>query len=246
LMGSLDEILLHYAEDIRNRTKDGMAVLAKLITLSGLTMSLSHATTPSSGYEHVISHILDLINEQREAPLAQHGTQVVLATLLAAQSYQVFLRSFDPGKVDLQSCFPGKEQMRAEILHNFKQVDTSGKAGEECWHDYELKLEAWHAQRQNLPRFLKDWPQVKAELKPLTRTPKRIAKILRAVNSPMWFDQLIPPFDEAQVKFAYLNAPLMRKRLTVGDLLVFFGWDRQRIWKRIWQRCWEVSKVPKN
>ena len=108
LMGPLDEILLHYAEDIRARTKEGMAVLAKLITLSGLTMSLSHATTPSSGYEHVISHILDLINEQRNAPLAQHGTQVVLATLLAAQSYQVFLRGFDPGRWICRSCFPGK------------------------------------------------------------------------------------------------------------------------------------------
>jgi glycerol-1-phosphate dehydrogenase [NAD(P)+] len=87
LMGPLDELFLEHAEGIRSGTLEAMCVLAKLIALGGLAMSLSHATAPLSGYEHVISHVLDLIAEQKQRPLAQHGTQVALATLLTTASY---------------------------------------------------------------------------------------------------------------------------------------------------------------
>jgi hypothetical protein len=32
-----------------------------------------------------------------------------------------------------------------------------------------------------------------------------------------------------------MNASLMRKRLTLGDILIFMGWDRESIWQNIWQ-----------
>src|SRR4030095_7026315 len=76
LMGPLDEIFLEQADGLQKGTLENTAVLAKLIALGGIAMSLSHATAPLSGYEHVISHVLDLIAECRGRPLAQHGTQV--------------------------------------------------------------------------------------------------------------------------------------------------------------------------
>jgi glycerol-1-phosphate dehydrogenase [NAD(P)+] len=45
LMGPLDDIFLAHAEAIRTGSVNGMAVLAKLISLGGLAMSLAHATT---------------------------------------------------------------------------------------------------------------------------------------------------------------------------------------------------------
>src|SRR5258707_6538025 len=101
LMGPLDEIFLAEADGLRAGTLEGMAVLAKLIALGGLAMSLAHATTPMSGYEHVMSHILDLLAEQAGRPLAQHGSQVALAAVLGAAAYQRFLDDFEPGEVDL-------------------------------------------------------------------------------------------------------------------------------------------------
>jgi hypothetical protein len=29
----------------------------------------------------------------------------------------------------------------------------------------------------------------------------------------------------------------MRKRLTLGDLLIFTGWEREPLWEKIWQDC---------
>ena len=34
---------------------------------------------------------------------------------------------------------------------------------------------------------------------------------------------------------AFMNASLMRKRLTLGDILIFTEWDRESIWRDVWQ-----------
>jgi len=234
LMGPLDEIFLAEAEAIRAGTLAGMAVLAKLIALGGLAMSLAHATTPMSGYEHVMSHILDLLAEQAGQPLAQHGSQVALASILGTAAYQHFLTGFEPDEVNLGRSYPSAQAMQARIESTFAAVDPSGRAGAECWADYRLKLEAWHAHRPQFEAALRGWPALRAELQSLTRPPERLAEILRAIDAPLTFSELAPPASEQQAKFAFLNAPLMRKRLTVGDVLLFVNWDREALWQQVW------------
>lgn len=236
LMGPLDDIFLAEAEGIRAGTLDGMAVLAKLIALGGLAMSLAHATTPMSGYEHVMSHILDLLAEQAGQPLAQHGTQVALASVLGAEAYRRFLDEFEPEEATPAQCYPTAEAMRARIASAFATVDPSGRAGAECWADYQIKLEAWSSHRAEFEAVLREWPAVRAELERDARPPERLAEILRAIDAPLTFAELVPPASEAQVKFAFLNAPLMRKRLTLGDVLLFVNWDRQALWQQVWAK----------
>jgi glycerol-1-phosphate dehydrogenase [NAD(P)+] len=234
LVDPLDEILMANADAIRQRTPDGMAVLAKMISLGGLAMSFSHATTPFSGYEHVMSHILDLLNELRQSPLPQHGSQVALASVLVLGAYRDFLADFEPSRIDLEACFPSHEKMKSHIMTEYAVVDPTGKAGHECWSDYSQKLELWHGKRQHVEAFLTNWKENKTWLESLLCPPERLLEILQAVGAPLKFEQLDPPASEADVRFAFLNAPLMRKRLTLGDVLIFFGWDRNSLWEKLW------------
>jgi glycerol-1-phosphate dehydrogenase [NAD(P)+] len=236
LVGPLDEICLAQAEAIRTGQLEGASILAKLIALAGLAMSLSHATTPLSGFEHVMSHVLDLVAEGTARPLAQHGTQVALATVIASAAYERFLTDFDPQAVELESCFPDSRVMQAHIQTVFAAVDPSGKAGAECWADYRLKLQDWHAHREDFAAFLHTWPEVRSQIRALTRPPERLLEVLAAVHSPLTFAELDPPAGEAQVRYAFLNAPLMRKRLTIGDLFIFLNFDRERLWQLAWAR----------
>lgn len=64
----------------------------------------------------------------------------------------------------------------------------------------------------------------------LARPAARVASILRAVGGPLSFGELEPPASEADARFAFLSAPLMRRRLTIGDVLLFLGWDREALW----------------
>jgi glycerol-1-phosphate dehydrogenase [NAD(P)+] len=233
LMGPLDEIFLAHAAAIRAGSLEGMAVLAKLIALGGLAMSLSHATAPLSGFEHVISHVLDLVAEQTHRPLAQHGTQVALATLLTTQAYQIFFDEFESAEVNLAQCYPTEAQMRARLDTAFNALDPTGHVAAECWADYRIKLEAWHAHRPAFEAFLRQWPAVRPQLQALTRPPDLALRILRDIHSPLNFAALTPPPTEAEVKFAFLNAALIRRRLTLGDLLVFLNWNMEALWTRI-------------
>lgn len=235
LMGPLDEIFLAEAEAIKQGQPGGVAVLAKLISLGGLAMSLTHATTPMSGFEHVMSHVLDLLAETSTRPLAQHGTQVAMASVIGAELYRRFLVEFDPAKVEVDRCYPAPEDMLRRIHDSFDQIDPSGRAAEECWSDYAVKLEGWRAHRAEFEAFLGNWPAVRRQVSRLTAPPERLVQIMRAVGSPVHFADLAPPASEDQVKFAFLNAPLMRKRLTIGDLLIFLNWDREALWRELWQ-----------
>ena len=242
LMGPLDEILLAWASQIHDRSSIGMAVLAKLIALGGLAMSLSHATTPMSGYEHVMSHILDLLAETSHKPLAQHGTQVALSTLLVADAYRHFLEEFDPNKVDPSACYPSIRNMEQEIRQVFSQIEPTGRAGEECWADYRIKLESWIAQYKSFEKFLADWPAVRPILAASNRSPESLLKIMRAIDSPLTFGELVPPVTEAQARFAFMNSPLIRRRLTLGDLLIYLNWDREKLWREIWDGTQLIMK----
>src|SRR5258708_7160138 len=138
LMGPLDEIFLAESDAIRTGTLQGMAVLAKLIALGGLAMSLAHATTPMSGYEHVMSHILDLLAEQAGRPLAQHGSQVALASVLGAAAYERFLSDFEPDEVALAQSYPSADAMQARIESTSAAVNPSVRAGAAAWPHYRL------------------------------------------------------------------------------------------------------------
>jgi glycerol-1-phosphate dehydrogenase [NAD(P)+] len=233
LMGPLDEIFLEQAEGLRQGTLESTAVLAKLIALGGLAMSLSHATAPLSGYEHVISHVLDLVAERKERPLAQHGTQVALTTLLTTAAYQVFFNEFEPAEVNLENCYPTEEQMRARIESAFSPLDPTGRVAAECWSDYKLKLEAWHAQRADFEEALRDWPEIETHLRSLVKPPEVASRILRAIASPVSFEGLTPAPTAAEVQFAFRSAPLIRHRFTLGDLFVFLNWDQETLWAQI-------------
>jgi len=233
LMGPLDEIFLAQAEGLRRDTLESTAVLAKLIALGGLAMSLSHATAPLSGYEHVISHVLDLVAEQKHRPLAQHGTQVALTILLTTASYQILFKEFEPAELILENCYPSESQMKARIESAFNPLDPTGRVAAECWSDYKIKLEAWHTHRNNFSETVRDWKSVRNRLAGLVKPPELALRILRAVASPVRFDELTPPPTDAEVRFAFRNAPLIRRRFTLGDLFVFLNWDQATLWSQV-------------
>jgi glycerol-1-phosphate dehydrogenase [NAD(P)+] len=237
LVGPLGDLLLEHAEGIRKGNLESVAMLAKVIALGGLAMSLSHATTPMSGFEHVMSHVLDLQAEIQHKPLAVHGSQVALATLAGAEMYRDFLANFEPRSLNVNACYPSMASMKTLIESSFAEIDPSGKAGAECWADYSQKLEKWRSHRGDFEAVLADWSSVRDQLTAETCPPETISGILLAVRAPTRWSGLNPPVKEKEARFAFVHASLMRKRLTLGDLLIFVNWDRETLWGKIWKDC---------
>jgi glycerol-1-phosphate dehydrogenase [NAD(P)+] len=165
--------------------------------------------------------------------LAQHGTQVALATILTTSSYQILFNEFEPAEVNLEHCYPTEAQMKARIEDSFHLLDPTGRVAAECWSDYKIKLEAWHAHRVDFKDAISDWPAVRAQLSSLVKPPEAVSHTLHAVSSPVRFEELTPAPTHAEVQFAFRNAPLIRHRFTVGDLFVFLNWDQKTLWTQV-------------
>lgn len=234
LFGPLDQIFMQGGEEIRQGTPYGTALLAKLLALEGLAQALAHTSAPFSGFEHTISHLLDLTIKQNQQPPILHGTQVVLLTILTTIAFQHFMDEFDPSRVNVDDCFPSRDEMRTRIQHTFASLDPSGGLADEFWGEYQKKLDRWNAQRATFETFLREWDSIRARLRQIVRPPEELIAILQRMESPTHFAQLNPPLPEAQIRFAFENASYFRSRLTLGDLFIFLNWDMDGLWTRVW------------
>lgn len=230
MMEGLATALPDVAAEARAGDLHATGALAKWIALAGLAMSLSYATTPLSGYEHVLSHVLDMLAESQRRPLAMHGAQVAIASLRMASIYEAFLRDFDPLTVDWPACFPGAEGARMDVEAAFADIDPTGRTRAECWKDYAVKLEAWHAHRDRARRSLEAWADLRPDLAQRVWPAAQVERIMVAAGLATGFPGLRPPIEAAHAGRAFLTAHWIRKRFTLGDLLHFLGWDRQALW----------------
>lgn len=227
LLNNLDEILLATTRDIGRRSYKGEAVVMRALLLAGLAQSIVNMSAPISGTEHVTSHVLDMIAEHNERPLALHGAQVGVATIDAAAIYQRFLAEFEPTAVNIDACYPQDEPLRAYIRGIFAEIDPTGAMAAECWNDYRKKLALW---RENRPRFEQFCARWQAEYRPklasLVRSPETVQHILSLAGAPLTPQELEPPISQAEYAFAVKNGHFIRVRFVLGDLLYFLGWER--------------------
>jgi glycerol-1-phosphate dehydrogenase [NAD(P)+] len=199
--------------------------LARLLTLSGISMGIAGTTAPSSGAEHVMSHLVDMAREQRDSPLALHGTQVGVATIPAALAWSTLLDEADLAGVDGPR-FPEPDVMEQLVRSAFARIDGSGRVGAECWRDYERKLAAWHGSRGRVAQVMREWPAHRVRLAGLVAPAADLAAALAAAGAPVRFGELVPPVEADLARWAVTNARLMRNRFSVVDLLAFTGvWD---------------------
>ncbi len=83
---------------------------------------------------------------------------------------------------------------------------------------------------------LRNWPQIKKALQNQIRSTEVILKILKAINAPIKWEMLVPEVQESAAHFAFMNASLMRKRMTIGDLFIFTNWNRETLWQQIYDK----------
>jgi len=97
-------LLPSYASEFAERDLAGMETLAKLCTLGGFAPTLAGRSTPMSGYEHSVSHMLDMSAHHFDRALAIHGSQCGVSTIPCAIAWRRLLDDFNPADIDLDAC----------------------------------------------------------------------------------------------------------------------------------------------
>ena len=213
---------LDAAPHATSRNDAGQRTLAELMTLSGLALGIAGRTSPISGTEHTVSHLLDMAAARENRPTGLHGAQVGVAALAVAVAWETFLDGFDPS-VLLTVDVPSHDAMRTRIDEAFRALDPTGVMAAECWSDYRRKLERWAALRPGLPAVVESWPTIREELGGLLGRPADIAAALCSAGAAATFTELDPPATAATAAWALFNGHLIRDRFTLADLAWFSG-----------------------
>jgi len=82
------QALLDGAAALRRRDPEALDRLARMLTLGGIAIGAARTTAVLSGTEHLVSHLLDIKNGKRGLPLAFHGAQVGVATVVVAAAWR--------------------------------------------------------------------------------------------------------------------------------------------------------------
>ncbi|MBA2718362.1 MAG: iron-containing alcohol dehydrogenase [Chloroflexi bacterium] len=196
--------------------------LAELMTLSGLALGIAGKTSPISGTEHTVSHLLDMAAAGSGRPAGLHGAQVGVAALAVAVAWERLLATFDP-RVLLSARPPAPAAMHERIVAAFRALDPSGAMAEECWSEYRQKLDHWNAARAGLPAVVERWPEIRADLASLLGRPAAIAGALRSAGASATFAEIDPAVARGDAEWALFNGHLIRNRFMLADLAWFAG-----------------------
>jgi glycerol-1-phosphate dehydrogenase [NAD(P)+] len=201
-----------------------LATLARFVTLSGISMGVAGQTSPSSGMEHTVSHLLDMANGARSKGNAHHGAQVGVATVVVAILWRKLREKLAMGALD-DVVLPGVAEAEGAVRAAFDWMDEDGATSSECWADYSKKLE--HLREVDAATLVRaamsNWPTHDAVLADLLETPENIVAALRDAGAPTRFSELENAGNADDVIWALRNCHLMRNRFTIADLAYLSG-----------------------
>ena len=174
---------------------DGLAGLARILTLSGIAMGVAGSTAPASGMEHAVSHLLEMAGDARGEHGSFHGTQVGVASVLAAATWQHVRDRIAEHGLDRPVFLPGPDEARDRIQESFAWLDPSGAMAAECFAGYAVKLRAFAAADDPLAGLRADWQQHEAAIATLLAAPADIRDTLATAGLPVGFGQLAQPVE---------------------------------------------------
>jgi glycerol-1-phosphate dehydrogenase [NAD(P)+] len=213
--------LLGAAEGLRRGDPDAVVALAASLTRGGLAMGLAGRTSPSSGAEHTISHLLDMHAGAHDTAAASHGSQVGVASVVAAAIWHRVRARLTGSRVVVRPL--DEEQLRQRVSAAFAPLDEDGATARECWTAYRRKLTWINAHRDRLQRLCDDWGSHDPVAADLLAAPETIAGTLRAAGAASRFAELEPAPEPGTAGWAVANCHLMRDRFTVVDLAEITG-----------------------
>jgi glycerol-1-phosphate dehydrogenase [NAD(P)+] len=209
---------------------DGLDELARILTLSGIAMGVAGSTAPASGMEHAVSHLLEMAATARAERASFHGTQVGVASVVAAATWAHVRRRIDAGALGQPGRIPDPDQARERIREAFTGIDPTGTMAAECFADYAAKLRPLAADGDPLAGLRTGWDGHEAMLSETLIGPAELARGLRSAGLPASFGELAEPVGDADARWAVANCPLMRQRFGVADLAMLLGaWEEDDI-----------------
>ncbi len=206
LIRELEPAYLAHPEAIRAKEPRAIEALFQALVYSGVSMTMAGTSSPASGGEHMVSHVLDMTAAIYGVPHDYHGRQVGLGTIFAGALYERVLALEAP-----------RFQFRTEPTDSAYWQSLAAVVEDE----HALKrLKAERAVRR-LQQEDSLWGRLCFELRPMTRTAAAIKQSLRAAGAAHRLEDI--GCTRERFLAAAHHAHQMRARYTIIDLALAAG-----------------------
>ena len=217
------------------------ARLAQALAMRGIVTGVGGTTASLSGMEHLVSHMLDMVQAETGGATGLHGAQVGVGSVIRAAAWEEFCARMAEAPLKASDLFPDIDATQAQVLAAFADLDPSGRIGTECWGRYRSKLQLWHDAQPQVEAFLANWDAERVAHDRLVLGSHAIAAALHRARAAKLFTELDPAPSVARFHWIVGNCQFMRERFTVADLLHFGGWWDQagvaRVMDRVTAAC---------
>lgn len=198
--------------------------LASALAMRGIVTGVGGTTASLSGMEHLFSHMLDMVNGERQGPMGLHGAQVGVGSVIRAATWEIFCELMDESPVQTENLFLAPSSFERTVKSAFIELDPSGRISEECWTRYRAKLNKWQEARPQVEAFFADWKDNRKKHNELILGSYTIAKSLYRAKASMRYSDLYPETSKELARWVVSNCQFMRPRFTVADLMLLSGW----------------------
>jgi len=223
LLEHAEQEMLRAATGVATGDRAAVCAVMDALLLAGMAMSVVRQTAPLSGWEHAISHFLDLTAAGDGRKQALHGAQVGVATLVSARAYELAWHELD---VEQLTSDRDETSFRKTLEQVFGRYDTNGALLAELWEDLAKKLVRRREAAGVRERFIvrKRAGEYDEFIGEAVRSVRAVENALREAGAPRRFCDLDEPIDVDSVTSAVRFAHLVRARFTFGDLLSECNW----------------------
>lgn len=223
LLGRAEQAMIDRADGVGTGDPAAIRTVLDGLLLAGMAMSIMNQTAPVSGWEHVISHFLDLTAETDGRLPALHGEQVGVGTLVAARAYEQTWSTLALEPI-LEDADPAEIRKPIETL--FSPYDRTGGLVAEIWRDLEHKLVRWNGAIADRRQFVarKKAGAYEEFMRTHVRPSHAVADALRRAGAPTSFLALTQPVPPSAARAAVTGSHFIRARFTLGDLLWHTHW----------------------
>ena len=210
ILGEAFDSSLAVLPRLAGRDPAAVALLAKLLVVSGMTMTIAGSSSPASGGEHLLSHYWDMIRSRDARPLGLHGAQVGVASLAMDALYARILDADFARARFLPSPGGGAEdELRAAF----------GSLAEAVLPQWRAKLARRSA--RDLELLAAHEAAIKAEIAKVLATGREVRAALAGAGAPLWAADLGITRTELAAAIRWGRA--IRDRFTVLDVAAELG-----------------------
>ncbi len=174
------------AEGLLHREPQAVGAVFEGLILGGIAMAYAGVSRPASGVEHYFSHVWDMRGLSKGAPVALHGVQCAIGTLLAAKLYEVIKEIHPDRQKALEKAASFDYGAWSETLRAFL-----GK-GAEAMILLEEKEQKYSltAHRKRLDTILDVWEDIREIIEVEIPLAAEVERILQAIGAPMHVEDI--------------------------------------------------------